>query len=239
MGLPERSEVEAKRPATFNSIRWWQNQLDLQGGTGHFTSLVEYRWGDLLKVFFDIDIKSATPPDVAVCKRMIVEEVLKPFFRFVYATTGVMVDMGSMACSDDTCKTDEGYKFSMHIFINNVVCSAQTLKHLHALLNFPDWVDTKPYDINGPESTRLLRLLGASKIGSNSYMKPCSSLGRDLVHPPPLQDYIVTCHDGNEVDITETLVDPAEQPSTRPRRADADVALPVREAAFLSQGLHR
>ena len=62
-------------------------------------------------------------------------------------------------------------------------------------------------------------------------MKPCSLLGPDLVHPPPLQDYIITHHDGNEVDITETLVDPDERPSTRPRRADDDVALPVREAA--------
>ena len=62
-------------------------------------------------------------------------------------------------------------------------------------------------------------------------MKPCSLLGPNLVHPPPLQDYIITYHDGNEVDITETLVDPDDRPTSRPRRAGDDVALPVREAA--------
>lgn len=62
-------------------------------------------------------------------------------------------------------------------------------------------------------------------------MKPCSLLGPKLVHPPPAQDYIITYHDGNEVDSTETLVDPDDRPTTRPHRADDDVALPVREAA--------
>lgn len=149
----------------------------------------------------------------------------------MYAKTGVTVDMGNVACSDDTRKTDEGYKFSMHIFINNVVCSAQSLKHLHSILDLPEWVDVKPYDIHTPDSRRLLRLLGASKTGNSTYMKPCSLLGPNLVHPPPLQDYIITYHDGNEVDITETLVDPDDRPTSRPRRAGNDVALPVREAA--------
>lgn len=94
--------------------------------------MIEYDWDDLLKIFFDIDIKSATAPDVAALKRQMVEERLQPFFRFVYAKRGVRVDMGNVACSDDTRKTDEGYKFSMHIFINNVVCSAQSLKYLHS-----------------------------------------------------------------------------------------------------------
>ena len=135
--------MEAKRPATNRSVQWLHNQIEQQGGTGHFTSLIEYGWDDLLKIFFDIDIKSVTAPNVPALKRQIIQELLQPFFRFVYAKTGVTVDMGNVACSDDTRKTDEGYKFSMHIFINNVVCSAQSLKHLHSILDLPEWVDVK------------------------------------------------------------------------------------------------
>lgn len=183
-GRRNGQRVEAKRPATNRSVHWLHNQIEQQGGTGHFTSLIEYGWDDLLKIFFDIDIKSVTAPNVPALKRQIIQELLQPFFRFVYAKTGVTVDMGNVACSDDTRKTDEGYKFSMHIFINNVVCSAQSLKHLHSILDLPEWVDVKPYDINTPDSMRLLRLLGASKTGNNTYMKPCSLLGPNLVHPP-------------------------------------------------------
>lgn len=159
------------------------------------------------------------------------EVVLRPFFQWVYARTGVRVDMANVACVEDTRKIGEEYKFSMHVFINNVVRKVENLKHLHSALNYPSWVDVKPYDITGPGCRRLLKLVGASKNGSSSYMKPCSLLGTALVHPHPLQDYLRTYTNGNKVDITETLVDPNERPSTRPRVAGADVALPVRVAA--------
>jgi len=111
-----------------------------------------------------------------------------------------------------------------------VVCATEALKHLHSTLNFPEWVDVKPYEINTTGSRRLLRLLGASKTGNTTYMKPCSLLGPTLVHPPPFQDYLITYTDGNEVDITETLHDAEHRPTSRARTADADVALPVRVA---------
>ena len=46
-----------------------------------------------------------------------------------------------------TRKTGEEYKFSMHIFMNNVVCMVETLKHLHSSINYPSWVDVNSYDI--------------------------------------------------------------------------------------------
>ena len=75
-----------------------------------------------------------------------------------------------MAAADDTCRTKSMYKFSMHIFINDVVCPAQSMKHLHGILNYPSWVDVKPYNITGPGSRRLLRLLGASKTDNTTYV---------------------------------------------------------------------
>ena len=97
-GRRNGQRVEAKRAATLRSLHYLRNQLEQQAGSGHFTSLVEYGWDDLLKIFFDIDIKSATAPDVSALKRRTMEEVLKPFFRFVYAKTGVVVDMANVAC---------------------------------------------------------------------------------------------------------------------------------------------
>jgi len=182
--------------------------------------LIEYGYGDLTKVLYDIDRKFPHPPDVPALKKEIAEVAILP--------VGLCKDRGAylanVACVEDTRKTGEEYKFSMHIFINNVVCKVETLKHLHSSLNYPSWVDVKPYDITGPGDRRLLRLVGASKNGNSSYMKPCSLLGSNLVHPHPLQDYILTYTDGNEVDIREALVDPDERPSTRPRLASADVA---------------
>ena len=52
-----------------------------------------------------------------------------------------------------------------------------------------------------------------------------------ILHPHSFQDYVVTYTDGNEVDIIETLSDPDERPSFRPRVANADLALPVRVAS--------
>ena len=62
-------------------------------------------------------------------------------------------------------------------------------------------------------------------------MKPCSMTGR-ILHPHPFQDYVVTYTDGNEVDIIETLSD--ERPSSRPRVANADLALTVHVASRVS-----
>ena len=175
-GLRNGQKVAADRKASLRSIYYLWNQLEQQGGSGHFTSLIQYDFGDYLKVFWDIDIKSDHPPDIAAIKREIIEDVLKPFFRLMWAKLGHMVDMGNVACVEDIRKTGDEYKFSMHIFINNVKCRAENLKHMHSMLNYPDWVDVKPYEITTPSSRRLLRMVGASKNGSSSYSSLVLSL---------------------------------------------------------------
>ena len=80
------------------------------------------------------------------------------------------MDLANLAAADDTRRTDGMYKFSVHILIDSVVCPAQSMKHLHGIFNYPDRVDVKPYNITGPRSRRLLRLLGASKTDITTYI---------------------------------------------------------------------
>ena len=173
------------KPPLLRSVHWLHNQVDRQGGSKYFTTMIQYGFGDLVKYFYDVDFYSDAPPDTASMKRKIVDEVLLPLFDIVHKRTGVKVDMGNVAACEDTrlCQKKQKYKFSVHIFINNIVCRAEVLKNVHEELGYPTWVDKQPYDIVGSGSRRLLRLVGATKTDGDTYMKPCSLLHPTLVHP--------------------------------------------------------
>ena len=67
--------------------------------------MIEYGYGDYLNWFYDIDRKFPHPPDVPAIKREIIEVVLVPFFRWVWAKLGHKVDMGNVACVEEIRKT--------------------------------------------------------------------------------------------------------------------------------------
>ncbi len=100
-GLRNGQKVAADRAATTRSIYYLWNQLEQHGGSGHFTSLIQYDHGDYLKVFYDIDRKFPHPPDVPAIKREIIDVVLTPFFRLMWAKLGHHVDTGNVACVED------------------------------------------------------------------------------------------------------------------------------------------
>jgi len=243
------------------SVHWLHNQLEQRGGTPYFTYLVQYRYGDLVKVFFDIEKYSHFPIDIASCKAMVREKLLEPFFRWVNSFSGSVVDMANVAATDYTRKMPEGdpkagmYKFSMHIFINNVTCRAECLKHIITECNFEDilttagdhgCMDPNVYDITSAGGRRILRLVGATKVSDDTtYSVPCSVYDEDFVtkpNPPPFQDYVVTYTTGNEVDVSEKLKPYDERPASRPCPENREVDFSVRaqrrqlvRAAYLDQ----